>query len=89
MTPQAVEKVASAMADKNRLAILLELAKRSLMTNTDVIELIGLSQPCVSHHVKILTDSGLVDVHKDGRCLQLRLNKAGVQALATFLNELV
>lgn len=77
------------MTDKNRLAILLELAKKPAITNTDVIELTGLSQPCVSHHVKTLTDSGLVDVYKEGRSLWLRLNKDAVQQLAAFLYELI
>jgi ArsR family transcriptional regulator, arsenate/arsenite/antimonite-responsive transcriptional repressor len=89
MNPQTVEKTTNAIADKNRLAILLELSRREVMSGHDAVELTGLSQPCVSHHIKLLAESGLVDTSKEGRCLQLRLNKPAIRALAAFLTGLV
>jgi len=84
-----VEKATSAIADKSRLTILVELAKKQTLTNTEVMELVGLSQPCVSHHIKLLTDSGLVNTTKEGRTVQLHLNKAAIEQLTSFLNTLV
>lgn len=89
MDNREIEKAASAISDKYRLGILQELAKKGCLTSSDVQELTGLSQPCVSHHVKLLTDSGLIDAQKEGRNLHLRLNKPAVQELMTFLNELL
>ena len=83
-----VEKATSAIADKSRLSILVELAKKETLTNTDVMELVGLSQPCVSHHIKQLIDSGLVSSHKEGRAVHLRLNKDAIQQLTAFLDAL-
>lgn len=83
-----MEKVTGAIADKYRLAILMQLAKQETMTSSDVQEMTGLSQPCVSHHVKQLTDSGLVDTQKEGRNVFLRLNKQALQQLCAFLKEL-
>ncbi|WP_019988828.1 ArsR/SmtB family transcription factor [Rudanella lutea] len=88
MEPKNVEKVTGAIADKYRLAILMQLAKQETMTSSDVQEMTGLSQPCVSHHVKQLTDSGLVDTQKEGRNVFLRLNKQALQQLCAFLKEL-
>jgi ArsR family transcriptional regulator, arsenate/arsenite/antimonite-responsive transcriptional repressor len=86
--PKAIEKATGAIADKYRLSILMQLAKQGTMTSSDVQELTGLSQPCVSHHVKQLTDSGLVDAQKEGRNLFLRLNKQALQELGDFLKGL-
>jgi ArsR family transcriptional regulator, arsenate/arsenite/antimonite-responsive transcriptional repressor len=83
-----VEKATGAIADRYRLSILKELSQRGSLTNTDVQELTGLSQPCVSHHVKLLTDSGLVNAQKEGRSLHLTLNKETIQNLSDFLKEL-
>lgn len=88
MENRLVEKATGAIADKYRLSILLELSNKGTLTCTDVQELTGLSQPCVSHHVKLLTDSGLVNAKKQGRNLNLTLNKTSLQELSGFLDKL-
>ena len=88
MENSLVEKATGAIADKYRLSILLELSTKGTLTCTDVQELTGLSQPCVSHHVKLLTDSGLVNAKKQGRNLNLTLNKTSLQELSGFLDKL-
>ena len=76
------------MADKYRLSIILELAQRESMTPSDIQELTGLSQPCVSHHVRLLTESELVFAVKEGRNVHLHLNKEKVRQLSAFLAKL-
>ncbi len=88
MEPKAVEKTTAAIADKYRLSILLELAKRGSITISGAQEITGLSQPCVSHHVKLLVDSGLVTATKEGRCQHLTLNKAALGELGDFLKSI-
>lgn len=83
-----IEKATGAMADKSRLSILIELTKKETLTNAEVMDLVGLSQPCVSHHIKLLTDSGLVQSTKEGRTIQLRINKEAIQQLTSFLDKL-
>lgn len=88
MEPKTVEKTTAAIADKYRLSILLELAQRGSITITGAQEITGLSQPCVSHHVKLLVDSGLVISEKQGRCQNLSLNKDALSELGDFLKNL-
>ncbi|MVM31988.1 metalloregulator ArsR/SmtB family transcription factor [Spirosoma sp. HMF4905] len=88
MDSKSCEKATSAIADKYRLSILLELAKRESMTPSEIQELTGLSQPCVSHHVKLLTESELVTSAKEGRNVYLRLNKDTTRQLSDFLSKL-
>ncbi len=88
MENRFVEKATGAIADKYRLSILMELSRKGTLTSTDVQELTGLSQPCVSHHVKLLVDSGLVNSEKEGRNVHLSLNKDSLQQLSGFLDKL-
>lgn len=88
MKDSSVEKASGAIADTYRLSILKEIAGKGRMSCTEVQQLTGLSQPCVSHHVKILTESGLVNAQKEGRTLMLSLNKIRFQELSSFLKAL-
>ena len=67
---------------------MLELAEKGIITGSEAQELTGLSQPCVSHHVKLLVESGLVVSQKAGRCQKLFLNKQALDELAGFLKRL-
>ena len=88
MEPKSVEKATAAIADKYRLSILLALANKGSITGTEAQEITGLSQPCVSHHVKLLVESGLVINQKTGRSQQLSLNREAFDALGDFLKNL-
>lgn len=83
-----IEKAANAIADKHRMAILLEVAKRQCMQCCNVTELTGLSQPTASHHIKILVDSGVLIYDKTGRTVQLTLNREMMKHLSMFFLQL-
>jgi len=83
-----IEKAANAIADRHRLAIVLEVAKRQCMQCCEVTELTGLSQPTVSHHIKILVDGGVLIYDKNGRTVQLTLNKEMMKHLSMFFLKL-
>lgn len=50
----------------------------------DVETLLGLSQPSVSHHMRILIQAGLVTAEKSGRWVFYRLNPTAFAELARF-----
>lgn len=88
MEQDLVARAASALADKYRLAVVLALSREEALSFAKVQELTGLSQPCVSHHLKVLADSGLITSCKQGRCVQVQLNRAALQELGGFLGQL-
>ncbi|WP_303312283.1 helix-turn-helix transcriptional regulator [Hymenobacter sp. BT730] len=88
MDTQLVAKSAGALSDKYRLSIVLALSQQPTLAFAQVQELTGLSQPCVSHHLKILADSGLIQLQKSGRCVSISLNRGALQELALFLGGL-
>lgn len=69
MTPEALELVANrfrVMAEPVRLRILQALDANGEMSIGELTEVLELSQPNVSKHVKILTEAGLVSRRQDG-----------------------
>jgi ArsR family transcriptional regulator len=53
----------------------------------DVEALLGLSQPAVSHHMKILVQSGLVTAEKEGRWVYYRINRPRFREVAQWLGQ--
>jgi ArsR family transcriptional regulator len=58
-------KVMKALSDPNRVKI-LKMLQRKMMCVCEMKEALGISQPSVSKHLKILEDAGIVDNRKDG-----------------------
>ena len=71
--------IAKALADEQRVRLLLALQGRELCL-CQLVELVGLAPSTVSKHMSILRQSRLVEGRKDGRWMYYRL--AGPRALA-------
>lgn len=72
MSPAALEMVAArfrVLAEPVRLRILQALEANGEMTIGDLTEALGLSQPNVSKHVKILIEAGLVARRQEGNAV--------------------
>lgn len=82
MTPESAEALASslkALADPTRLRLVSLVAAHEGQEACvcDLTEPVRLSQPTVSHHLKILVDAGILGRDQRGRWAYYRLN-AGV-----------
>ena len=64
--------ITKALAEENRVRILLALAGRELCV-CQIIELLELAPSTVSKHMAVLRQARLVDGHKDGRWMYYRL----------------
>ena len=58
--------VFQAIADPTRRAIIHLIAQKSLNLNS-VAEKFSVSRPAISKHIKILTECGLISMHRQGR----------------------
>lgn len=67
-------KVVRALGDKNRLMILKLLEDRELCV-CEMQAALGIAQPTVSKHLKILEKAGLVHRKKEGLWVNYRLNR--------------
>jgi len=82
-----IEKAMSAIADPCRLSILEEISRKGEMCCGDVQGLTGLSQPTCSHHIKLLTESKLIECRKEGRNHFFSLNKNNFKKVTTFFEQ--
>jgi ArsR family transcriptional regulator, arsenate/arsenite/antimonite-responsive transcriptional repressor len=65
-------KVMKALSDANRVKILKLLEQRSLCV-CEIQAVLGLAQPTVSKHLKVLEEAGLVTFFKEGLWVHYRL----------------
>src|SRR6266581_3634621 len=64
---QVLAEVFKLLADKARMKILLALAQDGELHVSALCELLGQSQPAVSHHLTLMRMTGLVGYRRDGK----------------------
>lgn len=77
-----------AAGESTRLRLLALLAETDL-TVSDLIEILGQSQPRVSRHLKLLTEAGLLERYQEGAWAYFRLvdHGAGSGFVASIINQ--
>jgi DNA-binding transcriptional ArsR family regulator len=81
LSPRQCAKVLKALADETRLRLLESLLVEEKCVSELVREL-RCSQPHISHHLRILRDSGLVEGLREGKQVCYRITPAVQRALA-------
>jgi ArsR family transcriptional regulator len=84
MAPEAARDLAvlfKALADPTRVAIVNRLAAGEECCVCDLTDAFELSQPTVSHHLRILRDAGLVDAERRGTWAFYRLVPDAIERL--------
>jgi ArsR family transcriptional regulator, arsenate/arsenite/antimonite-responsive transcriptional repressor len=74
-----------ALADPARVAILNRLAGADEVCVCNFVDALDIRQPTVSHHLKVLRDSGLVESARRGTWAYYRLVPGAVEALREAL----
>ena len=93
---QALADRLKALADPTRLAIVEFLrapqadccSRSDGVCGCDMEGVLGLSQPTVSHHMKVLVSAGLVRAEKRGRWVYYELDSEAIGELADELDRL-
>jgi len=75
------------LSDLNRLKILSLLTHGELCACV-ILEELQITQPTLSHHMKILCDSGLAFGRKEGKWIYYSLQNESLQGLKTFCEEI-
>ena len=79
------------VADPTRLRLLSLIAASPNREGCvcDLTAPLGLSQPTVSHHLKVLSEAGILDREKRGRWAYYRLNTGPLSALQAALTPVL
>ena len=80
----ATAELFRALGDPARVRIVNVIARsREAVCACELYEPLGLSQPTVSHHLKKLTDAGLLDREQRGKWAYFSLKRDAVDKLAS------
>jgi len=80
-------RVFKAFCDENRL-IILEMLQSGEKCACVLLEKLSITQPTLSHHMKILCESGIISPRKEGKWTYYSISKDGSENAARLLKEL-
>lgn len=79
--------VFKAFCDENRIRI-IEMLKDGEKCACRLLEELEITQPTLSHHMKIMCDAGIVAARKEGKWTHYSLNFDGIGKTAAYLDSL-
>ncbi len=90
MEPILIQNAAvfKAFCDENRLAI-LQLLCTGEKCACRLLEKLAIGQSTLSHHMKVLCESGMVKARRDGRWMYYSIDREGGETAAALLRTYV
>ena len=79
--------ICKALGDSNRLQI-IQMLSDGEKCGCKILEAFEITQPTLSHHMKILNECGLVNYWKEGRWHHYSLNCETLNTFKTFIERL-
>ena len=80
-------KVFKAFCDENRLMI-LEMLQSGEKCACKLLDALHISQSTLSHHMKILVESGIIKSRKEGKWTYYAIDSEGCQKAKLLLNQM-
>jgi len=84
---QEAARVFKAFCDENRLMI-LELLKNGGRYSCDMIDDLHIAQSTLSHHMRVLCESGIVHSRRMGKWIYYSISPEGLAHAKQLLNQL-
>ena len=81
-------KVFKAFCDENRLKILEQL-RTGEKCACKLLDELHITQPTLSHHMKLLCDADIVQGRKEGKWVHYSINQEGAKRAQKILEQLV
>lgn len=88
MDEKRIAAIFKAFCDENRIRI-IKLLRSGEKCACKLLEEINVTQPTLSHHMKILCDSGIVIGRKEGKWMHYSISENGVQYAIDCLQALM
>ena len=85
MDRSEVEKISKALADETRLKIFEAISANDHMNCGDIVSMRGVTPATVSHHMKILSEAGLIACRREG---QFVYSQSVPETIAAYTREL-
>ena len=82
-----VSLICKALGDSNRLEI-VQMLSNGEKCGCKILDKFDITQPTLSHHMKILVDCGIVNDRKEGKRHYYSLNKKVIREASSFVEAL-
>lgn len=82
-----IATIFKAFCDENRIRI-LQLLIDGEKCACRLLEAMNITQPTLSHHMKTLLDSGIVNGRKEGKWMHYSISKEGLEKAQEYLDFL-
>ncbi|HVW80793.1 MAG TPA: metalloregulator ArsR/SmtB family transcription factor [Mycobacteriales bacterium] len=92
MSAEQADKIAGllkALADPTRLRLMSLIAATDEACVCDLTSPFDVSQPTISHHLKVLRDAGLVDCERRGTWVWYRAERGALEAVGNLFTDRV
>lgn len=86
MNRSEVEKISKALADSTRLKIFEAVSAGDRMSCGEIVSMRGVTPATVSHHLRILTEAGLITCQREG---QFVYSRAVPETIAAYTQALL
>ena len=83
-----IEKISKALGDETRLQIFEAISQCEEMTRGNIVSMRGVTPATVSHHLKILSEAGLITCRRDGQFVYSEVVPAKIDDYACALRKL-
>ena len=87
MTREELAAICKAMSDPNRLRI-IEMLTQGEKCGCRLLEELQVTQPTLSHHMKVLSDCGLVSSRKNGRWHHYSINCSTFKEFKKYIGSI-
>ena len=87
LTNKQITVIFKALCDENRVKI-FRLLQNGEKCACKLLEAMQCTQPTLSHHMKILCDSGLVSGRKEGKWMYYTISAEGAKVAVDCLKEI-
>ena len=87
MDEQTTALIFKAFCDENRIRI-LNLLRGGEKCACRLLEEMSISQPTLSHHMKILCDSGIVTSREEGKWTHYQISRQGSEKAIELLRQI-
>src|SRR5207237_7906165 len=67
MNRSQIEKISKALADETRLRVFESISRCGHLTCGELVTMRGVTPATVSHHLKILSEAGLISCRRNGQ----------------------
>ncbi len=88
MNREQIEHVSKALADETRLSVLEAICSREEMNCSELVTQFGFTPATISHHLKILADSQLIETRREGQFVYNRVIRETLEEYARAVSSL-